>query len=104
MGNSKNTLAVLLQILTVILTTIIHFYTSCYISANVLTQPALVILAILIIVETFVYKVNIASFRNCKKRSINACTVFLIIAFVLNVPITIKSLYNFLLLCILFFA
>jgi hypothetical protein len=48
-----------------------------------------VVFAIPIIIETNVYSANIVAFRNCKKRSINSSIVFMVIAYVINVPITL---------------
>jgi hypothetical protein len=92
MKNAKNALAILLQISTVILTTITHYCTLVFLVVDGIKLPTFVVFAIPLIVETIIYSANVATFRNCKKRLISSCTAFLVIAFVLNVPITILLL------------
>jgi hypothetical protein len=97
MNKMKYALAILLQLSTAILTTIIHYNFLVYAVIDGYNFSVFSLLIITIIVEAFAYLPNIATFRGCKKRSIKSSNVIMIIANVLNVPITL------LLICIYIF-
>jgi hypothetical protein len=92
MKNTKNVLAILLQLSTAIVTRILNYSLLAFVLLDGYNYSMFFLLMLTIIVEAIIYSTNIAVFKICKKQFLILSKILFIATLVLNVPLTLSLL------------